>query len=107
MTKQGDRTPLLATSAASNSGAGHTDEERQHETPTSRPFKAVTSILTLVFALGLVVFSVLYMERLPDNPERAALKILEKSPIIVCLVRVSLDEVIQTSLVCDPGWAYR
>ncbi|KAF8609812.1 hypothetical protein BDV93DRAFT_518572 [Ceratobasidium sp. AG-I] len=82
MTKQGDRTPLLATSVASNSGAGHTDEERQHETPTSRPFKAVTSIVTLVFALGLVVFSVLYLEKLPDNPERAALKILEKSPII-------------------------
>ncbi|KAF8598941.1 Metallo-dependent hydrolase [Ceratobasidium sp. AG-I] len=82
MTKQGDRTPLLTTAVTPNPGAGHTDEERQHETPTFRPFKAVTSIVTLVFVLGLVVFSVLYLEKLPDNPERAALKILEKSPII-------------------------
>ena len=93
MTKQGDRTPLLATSVASNSGAGHTDEERQHEAPTSRPFKALTGILTLVFALGLVVFSVLYMEKLPADPERAALKILEKSPIIVCPVLATLQAI--------------
>ena len=91
MTKQGDRTPLLATATASNSG-GHRDEERQHETPTSRPFKVVTGILTLVFALGLVVFSVLYTEKLPDNPERAALKILQKSPIIVGPVLIILEE---------------
>lgn len=86
MARQSDRTPLLATSAAS--GAGHGDSENQHEAPAARPFKAATGILTLVFALGLVVFSVLYMERLPDNPERAALKILQKSPIIV---RQALD----------------
>lgn len=90
MTRQSDRTPLLATSVAS--GAGQTDAEHEHEAPISRPFKAATGILTLAFALGLVVFSVLYMERLPDNPERAALKILQKSPIIVCRALILLEK---------------
>ncbi|KAF8602158.1 hypothetical protein BDV93DRAFT_583846 [Ceratobasidium sp. AG-I] len=82
MAKQGDRISLLATSLASNLGAGHTDEAPLHETPTSGHFKVVTSSMTLVFALSLVVFSVLDLEKLSDNPERAALKILEKPPII-------------------------
>ncbi|KAG9104047.1 hypothetical protein FRC06_005944 [Ceratobasidium sp. 370] len=38
--------------------------------------------MALAFAVGLVVFSVMFMDRLPDDPERAALKILRKTPLI-------------------------
>ncbi|QRV91250.1 Membrane dipeptidase (Peptidase family M19) [Ceratobasidium sp. AG-Ba] len=80
-----ERTPLIVTSVghSSNSAVGDrpaTDGEN-HKRIGSR--FALSGLVTLAFAVGLVVFAVMYMDKLPDDPERAALKILRKTPLIV------------------------
>ncbi|CUA73835.1 hypothetical protein RSOLAG22IIIB_01354 [Rhizoctonia solani] len=90
MTHSSERTPLLATAVqGSNSdtvqqaqSSAETGGDHNGHAATRHSRLAISSILALVFSLGLVVFGVLYIERLPNDPERAALKILEKVPLI-------------------------
>ncbi|CAE6449919.1 unnamed protein product [Rhizoctonia solani] len=98
MTNSAERTPLLAT-AVQGSSSG-TAQQAQNSVETGDDHNghaavyhsrlAISSILALVFSLGLVVFGVLYIERLPNDPDRAALKILEKAPLIY-LIKVFSD----------------
>ncbi|KAG9073813.1 hypothetical protein FS749_014665 [Ceratobasidium sp. UAMH 11750] len=82
-----ERTPLIVTSVGQTSeGDQPTDGEHHATTKQFSSRFALSGLLALGFAVGLVVFSVMYMDRLPDDPERAALKILRKTPLIVSVV---------------------
>ncbi|KAG9124939.1 hypothetical protein FRC07_009631, partial [Ceratobasidium sp. 392] len=81
-----DRTPLLVTSVGQPSGTAEENQQTNGEhRPTTKQFGskfALSGLVTLTFAVALVVFSVMYMDKLPDDPERAALKILRKTPVL-------------------------
>lgn len=78
-----EQTPLIVTSVG-QSGSALGDRPATNGGPDKRIASrfALSGLITLAFAVGLVVFAVLYMDRLPDDPERAALKILRKTPLI-------------------------
>ncbi|KAG8795137.1 hypothetical protein FRC12_017639 [Ceratobasidium sp. 428] len=78
-----DRTALLVTSVGqSGEGSQPTDGEHRATTKQFGSRFALSGLVTLAFAVAIVVFSVMYMDRLPDDPERASLKILRKTPLI-------------------------
>ncbi|CAE6419668.1 unnamed protein product [Rhizoctonia solani] len=92
MTRSSERTPLIATAvhnsnpnseaAQQASSSVETGGDHNGHAAAYNPRLAISSIIALVFSLLLVIFGVLYIERLPKDPERAALKILEKTPLI-------------------------
>ncbi|CCO27295.1 hypothetical protein BN14_01332 [Rhizoctonia solani AG-1 IB] len=92
MTRSSERTPLLATvvhnshlnseTAQQASSSVETGGDHNGHAAAYNPRIAISSILALIFSVALIVFGVFYIERLPKDPERAALKILEKTPII-------------------------
>ncbi|CAE6522134.1 unnamed protein product [Rhizoctonia solani] len=94
MAHNSERTPLLATVAQGSNSNIDTIQQTQNSAETGGELEhtghaatyksrfAISSVLALVFSLGLVVFGVLYIERLPNDPDRAALKILEKVPLL-------------------------
>ncbi|KAL5640895.1 hypothetical protein ACGC1H_001393 [Rhizoctonia solani] len=90
MTHSAERTPLLATAvqvsnpdtAPQAQSAAETGGDHHEHAAVYHSRFAISSALALVFSLGLVIFSVMYIERLPNDPDRAALKILQKTPLI-------------------------
>ncbi|CAE6526863.1 unnamed protein product [Rhizoctonia solani] len=106
MTHSAERTPLLATVIqGSNSdttqqaqSAAETGGDHHGHAAVYHSRFAISSALALVFSLGLVVFGVLYIERLPNDPDRAALKILEKTPLIVSYCHISNELELKTKL---------
>lgn len=88
MSRSNERAPLLATvtshSDAAPQAASETGAANEHEELTTKfnPRLALPSIIAMVFSLGLVILAVMFIERLPDDPERAAIKILERTQII-------------------------
>ncbi|KAG8691790.1 hypothetical protein FRC11_009555 [Ceratobasidium sp. 423] len=94
MTQSSERTPLLATVVQGSNSNSNLDTAQQAESSaetggehtghaaTYKSRFAISSVFALVFSLVLVVFGVLYIERLPNDPDRAAVKILEKAPVI-------------------------
>ncbi|KAF8742115.1 metallo-dependent hydrolases superfamily Peptidase M19 family, partial [Rhizoctonia solani] len=91
-TSSSERTPLLTTviqnsnpnsqAAQQASSSVETGGDHHGHAAAYNPRVAISSILALLFSLGLVIFGVFYIERLPNDPERAAIKILEKTPLI-------------------------
>ncbi|ELU43172.1 hypothetical protein AG1IA_02812 [Rhizoctonia solani AG-1 IA] len=100
-TSSSERTPLLTTviqnsnpnsqAAQQASSSVETGGDHHGHAAAYNPRVAISSILALLFSLGLVIFGVFYIERLPNDPERAAIKILEKTPLIVSCCDVLCD----------------
>ncbi|KAJ1311016.1 hypothetical protein OPQ81_009522 [Rhizoctonia solani] len=92
MTNSNERAPLLVAAVQHSNSNSDTAQQTQSFVDTEGDHGghaatyhsrfAISSALALIFSLGLVVFGIFYIERLPSDPDRAALKILEKAPLI-------------------------
>lgn len=77
-----ERAPLLVNGADPGQyAADNNDGSRVREHARRRV--AVGGVLTLVFIVSLVVSLTIWSENLPRDPHKAALRILEKVPVIV------------------------
>ncbi|KAB5593404.1 hypothetical protein CTheo_3142 [Ceratobasidium theobromae] len=89
MSRSNERAPLLVAASTHSSHSDvanrtHNEGGGEQDEYTSRfnPRLAVSSILALVVSLSLIGLGVFYIERLPDDANRAAIKILERAPVI-------------------------
>lgn len=85
-----ERAPLLPSSHVSNSSGlpiGDSDHTPERERRKHDVVKlTISSVLTLLFICGIVAGITLFEDRLHRDPEKVALGVLERAPVIVSRV---------------------